>query len=344
MSRDEAVTIAPPRLAICPDCGTEAAPRQLYCPACHALIYRDRLLELAAQADAAETAGYLRQAIALWRSALALLPRESGQYQSILERVDQLSRRIERGEGTEPPPEAASPGEKRGWGKRAAAGAGTAGAFLLKFKTLLLGLAKMSTLLSMLASFGVYWSFWGWKFALGFVLCIYVHEMGHIERIRRYGIPASAPMFIPGFGALISLRSSHLTPREDNRIGLAGPLWGMAATFFCFALYAFTRNPLYGALSYTSALINIFNLLPFWTLDGARGLHSMSRNQRWMLVAAFAFAWFVSREGLFLIIAAFTVWKCFEKDLPSVEDWPGFSEFLAIVAGLTFLLMMSPRA
>src|ERR1700689_2677115 len=94
--------------------------------------------------------------------------------------------------------DAAGAAKHTGW-KRSATGAGSAALLLLsKGKLLLLGLTKLSTLLSMFAFFGVYWTLYGWAFALGLVLSIYVHEMGHVSALRRYGIPATAPMFIPG--------------------------------------------------------------------------------------------------------------------------------------------------
>ena len=102
-------------------------------------------------------------------------------------------------------------------------------ALLTKGKFLLLGLTKAGTLASMFASVGLYWTQWGLWFALGLVLSIYVHEMGHVAAIRRYGIAATAPMFIPGFGALIRLKQAPVTPRENARIGLAGPVWGLGA-------------------------------------------------------------------------------------------------------------------
>ena len=70
----------------------------------------------------------------------------------------------------------------------------------------------------MLASLGVYWTLYGWPLALGLVLSIYVHEMGHVAMIRRYGSAASAPMFIPGFGAFIQLRAMNLPPVPDSRM------------------------------------------------------------------------------------------------------------------------------
>src|SRR3989454_12639768 len=81
----------------------------------------------------------------------------------------------------------------------------------------------------MLLSAGVYWAAWGWKFALGVVLSIYVHEMGHVQALQRYGIKATAPMFIPGVGAVVRLKQYPASPREDARVGLAGPLGGLGA-------------------------------------------------------------------------------------------------------------------
>src|SRR5204862_5456159 len=100
---------------------------------------------------------------------------------------------------------------------------------LTKGKFLLLGLTKLPTLLSMLAWIGVYWSLWGWRFALGMGVSIYIHEMGHVWMLRRFGIRATAPMFIPGFGALVRLQQHPTTVVADARIGLAGPVWALGA-------------------------------------------------------------------------------------------------------------------
>jgi len=81
----------------------------------------------------------------------------------------------------------------------------------------------------LLLSASLYWTIWGWKFALGVVLSIYIHEMGHVQALQRYGIKATAPMFIPGLGAVIRLKQYPADAREDARVGLAGPLWGLGA-------------------------------------------------------------------------------------------------------------------
>src|ERR1041384_8605477 len=87
---------------------------------------------------------------------------------------------------------------------------GLLGVILAKFKFLLLGLFKLKTLFSMLVFFGFSWDRWGWPYALGIVLSIYIHEMGHVAALKHYGIEASAPVFIPFVGALIRVKQ-HIT-------------------------------------------------------------------------------------------------------------------------------------
>jgi Zn-dependent protease len=180
---------------------------------------------------------------------------------------------------------------------------------LTKGKLLLLGLTKAGTLLSMLLSLGVYWAAWGWKFALGVVVSIYIHEMGHVAQLERFGIKASAPMFIPGFGAFVRLKEHPATPAEDASVGLAGPLWGLGAALAAYAVFLATATSIWAAIAQWSARINLFNLLPVWQLDGSRGFHALSRGQRFLVVAAIGVAWFVTHEGmlgLLLIVAGFT--------------------------------------
>src|SRR5207244_8518739 len=197
-------------------------------PSCHRLVHADQLKRLAADAQRATQAGDPSGALTAWRRALDLLPPDSTQHQVISARMGDLSRTVDR------QPAAAKPSSP--WGK-GAAGLGAVGTLLFKLKfalvfvltkakLLLLGLTKAGTLFSMLLSAGVYWTIWGWKFAFGFVVSIYIHEMGHVQALTRYGIKATAPMFIPGVGAFIRLKQYPTDRREDARVGLAGPIWG----------------------------------------------------------------------------------------------------------------------
>jgi Zn-dependent protease len=110
------------------------------------------------------------------------------------------------------------------------------------------------------------------------VLFIYIHEMGHVIALRSYGLPASAPMFIPGLGAFIRLRTLNITPIQDARIGLAGPFYGLGAALLSLALFLATGRPIFAVIAHFGATINLFNLIPVWHLDGSRGFRSLTQS------------------------------------------------------------------
>ena len=127
--------------------------------------------------------------------------------------------------------------------------------------------------------------------------------MGHVQALQRYGIKATAPMFIPGFGAVIRLKQYPADAREDARVGLAGPLWGLGAALAAYAVYRATGVGVWGAIAHMGALVNLFNLVPVWQLDGARGFRALTRPQRWIAVAVIAVLWSVTSEGLLVLLA-----------------------------------------
>src|SRR5215210_964813 len=111
------------------------------------------------------------------------------------------------------------------------------GALLAKFKFLLLALTKIklfTTSATMLVSVGAYALLWGWRFAVGFVVLLFIHEMGHVFEARRQGLPVSAPMFIPFLGAMITMREMPENAWREAQIALAGPIVGSigAAVFW----------------------------------------------------------------------------------------------------------------
>jgi Zn-dependent protease len=296
----------------CPDCATEWGSGLLACPGCQRLVHGDALRTLAEQAESAARAGNAPSSLASWRRALELLPAGSRQHALLTEKVVALSREVEQAGPSSSEPVAGS-GRAR-W----AGSLGVVGVLLWKFKVLavlvlskakllLLGLTKLPTLLSALASFGVYWTVWGWRFALGLIATMYVHEMGHVFALRRYGIRATAPMFVPGLGAFVRMEQYPVSPREDARVGLAGPMWGLFAAGAAWAGALATGWPSWAAVARTAAWLNLFNLLPLASLDGGRGFRSLSRGQRWLLVGCLALAWGISHEailGLLCIVAA----------------------------------------
>ncbi len=211
---------------------------------------------------------------------------------------------------------------------------------LTKAKFLLLGLTKASTFLSMFLSMGVYWAAFGWKFALGLVLSIYVHEMGHVASLLRYGVKASPPLFVPGLGAMVRLRQSFTSPREDARVGLAGPLWGLGAAVFCYAVFLATQWPIWAAIARLGAWINLFNLLPLWQLDGGRAFRALTRSQRWLATAAIAAAWSATAEGLLILLLLVAAVRT-ATDTPAKEpDRIALIQYVALVAALSALTLI----
>ena len=335
----------------CRGCGTEIAGTLLSCPSCGWLVYAGELKRLA---DTARSATTRADALAAWRNALALLPPDTRQAQAIVAEMDRISRAPEAPVSTAPvgttavvPADASQKPRRTG----ILAGAGVVAALLAKFKFvivfaltklkfLLLGLSKAGTLFSMLLSFAVYWNLWGWKFAAGFIGSIYIHEMGHVAMLRSYGIPASAPMFIPGVGAVVRLRMPIPTAVEDARIGLAGPIWGLGAALAAWGLSAAFQSPMMGAIARTGAWINLFNLIPVWQLDGSRGFRALSRVQRWIAVGVLAAAYFLTFEGLLLILTVVAGVRAMGRDADPQGDLRTLLEFSLLIGSLSALTLV----
>lgn len=326
----------------CEGCGSELAPRLLTCPSCRKLVHGARLKQLAADAEVASSRGAPAEALVLWREALELLPPGTGQHAQVTARVTALSQEVDARGLSVPIAEAE---RKRSGMPKVLAGMGAVGLTLWKFKfvlalllgkgkLLLLGLTQASTLFSMLLALGVYWTAWGWRFALGLVACIYVHEMGHVASLRRFGMKASAPMFIPGLGAFVRLKQSPVDGREDARVGLAGPIWGSAAAVVVLVAALVTGWKALGAIAHAAAWLNLFNLLPLWSLDGGRGFRALARKQRWMAAAVLGATWFLTGENLFLLIGLAAVFQASMASAPEEGDARTLVEYSALVAGL----------
>ena len=115
---------------------------------------------------------------------------------------------------------------------------------------------------SIFIAIGAYALIWGWRFAVGFVALIFIHEMGHFIEARRHGLNASWPTFIPFLGAYVTIRGDGLNPWTNAQISLAGPIvGGVGATIF-WAIGEHTNSQLLQALGYAGFMINLFNLLP----------------------------------------------------------------------------------
>lgn len=327
------ISTAPARVTTCAECGTELPPNALACPACRAFVHAETLKGLAAEAERRTGAGELAAACEAWRNALALLPRGSKQAVVIEAKVAELHSRL----ATAPAPSAPKAPDGRPWYKRGLAGLAALFLMLLgKLKFLLLGLTKASTFFSMFAFMGVYWTMYGWALAVGFALSIYVHEMGHVATIKRLGLDAGTPMFIPGIGALIRLRQHVSDPVVDARIGLAGPVWGLGAGLVSYGAYLVTGSGVWGALAALTGFINLFNLMPVWQLDGARGFHALSTMQRWLIVAVVAAAYAATEQKMLIFVGLVALIRAVQRT-PVPGDRRAFVTFMLLVVALAWL-------
>jgi Zn-dependent protease len=322
----------------CAGCGARLPAGALACGACAKLVHSDELERLASEAREAESKGDASSALAAWRGALELLPPATRQRAAVESRIVELSSKV----GKSSPPS-----KVPAW----LAGLGAAGLALwkLKFvlgflatkgKLLLAGLTKGKTLLSMLVSLGVYWQMWGWPFAAGLIASLYVHEMGHVAALRRFGVRASAPMFVPGLGAYVRLEQKLATPREEARVGIAGPWWGLGAALAAFGVHVATGSAMFAAIARAGAWLNLFNLLPLGPLDGGRALSSLDRRQRWACVLAIAVAWFATHEALLVLLLGAAAYRAWKSDREVEPDGAGLAHYVVVLAGHSALLLL----
>jgi len=306
----------------------------LVCPSCSALVYRERLEDLAARASRATTEGDRATARALWEQARTLVPPQSEQYRQIGDRLAALADEV-------PGLPSASPTDhsNSSWWKKSAAAAATIGFLLIgKLKFLLLGLTKLSTFASMFGFIAVYWSIHGWPLAVGLAGSIYIHEMGHVAMLRRLGIQAGAPMFIPGVGAFVMLKEHVSDPIADARIGLAGPVWGLGAAVASWLTYLATGAPIWLAITELTGFLNLFNLIPIWQLDGSRGFHALSRQERWIVIAVICIALWLTGVGVLWLVAGVALFRTLRDDAG-----PGHQPTLLTFAGLVLALSWFAR-
>jgi Zn-dependent protease len=129
---------------------------------------------------------------------------------------------------------------------------------------------------SMLVSVWAYAFIFGWKFAVGFVLCIFVHEMGHVLFAWQQGLPVSAPISIPYMGAMIMLKQVPKDSWMDAVIGIGGPIFGTLAGLACWGIFALTGSYLFLGLAFVAFFMNLFNMTPIYPLDGGRIVSAIS--------------------------------------------------------------------
>lgn len=324
-------------------------PGGLACDACHSLVHTERLDQLAKDARALEMRGLLRQARELWVECLPLLPANSKQTEWVHTRLKALDDAMAQAEAAArgeviTPPKVEKPTPK--WVKKLGP-FGPLALLLLKLKTVFFALLKFKFLFSIVAYAALYVGLFGWRFGIGFTICVLIHEMGHYIDVRRRGLPAEMPVFLPGLGAYVKWRAMKVSLRTMAQVSLAGPLAGWIAAAVCFLIYSYTQDPLWAALARIGAILNVLNLMPVWFFDGGIAGYALDAMQRAALLMACLWLWYYTRDGFFLLVAAGFVWRLYtavrkNSDAPAMGDWIVWSYYTALLVALGVLFQAVP--
>jgi Zn-dependent protease len=314
----------------CKTCGRELASTELACVQCHTLAFSEELTILSARANHLEEQGEFGSALEEWRKSLPMIPAQSTQADWVREHIRKL-------ELSAP---SSDPKPKNNWAKKLGPLAPIA-VFVAKAKWIFT-LFKFKFLLSFGAFFLLYWRIWGWKFGAGFAVLILIHEMGHYIDIRRRGLPADMPVFLPGFGAYVRWQALGVSLETRAEVSLAGPLAGLFAGVACLLIWWKTGDPIFAALTRAGVWLNLMNLIPVWVLDGGNAANALDRNGRWILLGSAVFLAFVFQEGVFLFIAGGFVWRLFTKDLPAVSSPRTVALFVSVMGLLGVVLRTVP--
>lgn len=328
---DRTSAITPQVVSNCPRCRYELAAGALVCDQCNALVHSEQLTQLSAKAKFLEEQGDLLQARDTWLSALPLLPPNAKQ----ADWIQQHARDLQNDSARVPVPK-----QENQWARKLGPLAPVA-VILAKSKGLL-ALFKLNFLLSLAGFIAVYWSLWGAKFGVGFAVLILIHEMGHFIDIRRRGLPADMPVFLPGLGAYVRWRALGVTQETRAAVSLAGPLAGLLSAAACAVIYFKTGVPLWAGLARAGAWLNVMNLIPIWVLDGGQAASALSKSERLILLTASLALWLLLRENVFFLVALGALWRSFSKDLPEHSSPRTLTYFLVVIIGLGFVMRLMP--
>ena len=206
----------------------------------------------------------------------------------------------------------------------------------------LLALFKLKFILSLGVFIAFYWSLYGARFGVGFAILILVHEMGHFIEIKRRGLPAEMPVFLPGLGAYVRWAALGVSVQTRSLISLAGPMAGLIGAAACTLLWMSTGNAFWSGLASLSGMLNVLNLIPIWVLDGGQAIAALDRNERLMLAAVAVILAAYFGQPLFLLVAAGAGYRAFTKDLPAAPSPFATVYYLLIMAALGYVIHMAP--
>jgi Zn-dependent protease len=178
---------------------------------------------------------------------------------------------------------------------------------MLKLLALLISSAKFAKLATtagtMLISVVVYAWVFGWVYAVGFVMLLLAHELGHYVAARRRGLDVGAPTFIPFFGAWIQLKDLPHDAETEAYVGLGGPLLGTVAALVVYLLADASESRIWLAVAYSGFVINLFNLIPMAPFDGGR-ITAVLGPRIWFLGVPILLALFLYLPSPMLLLVA----------------------------------------
>ena len=241
----------------------------------------------------------------------------------------------------------------RGVGRRIWAPVAAIGAFLAKFGAILFKLKFFTVAGTMLVSVGAYALLGGWWFGIGLVILIFIHEMGHVLELRRQGVPASAPLFIPFMGAVVGMKQMPHNAWREAQVALAGPVLGTLGAAAVWAYGEWTDSRFWIAMAFVGFFINLFNLLPIVPLDGGRAVAAL-HPAIWAVGLAGLVALAIYKPSpilpIIIIFGAMELWRRWQtRNLPEfldyykIEWWQRATVFVVYV-GLAVLLVLGMHA
>ncbi len=218
------------------------------------------------------------------------------------------------------------------------------GLLIFKAKTAILALFKLKLFVtagSMLVSIAAYAWIWGWRFAVGFVLLIFIHELGHVLELRRQGVPASAPLFIPFLGAVVGMKQLPNDVWKEAQVALAGPILGSLAAAGVWAAGEALDSQLLIALAFTGFFINLFNLIPVSPLDGGRAAAAL-HPALWAVGLVLLLGLTLVRPNpiliLVLIVGGIEVWRRWSgRNDPEAAAYYAIEPWQRAVVGVTYV-------
>lgn len=270
------------------------------CEHCKALVHAEEMESRAAQARGFEGRREYQQAHQQWLSILPLLPAESKQAEWIREHL----RELESAAANAYRPQQQT--QKSRWAKRLAP-LGPLAVVLAKAKTFIFAIFKLKFLFSFAAFIGIYWAAWGSRFGIGFAVLILIHELGHFFEIKRRGLPADMPVFLPGLGAYVRWQAMGVSQETRAAISLAGPAAGFLSAAVCGLIGLKLGDPIWLALARTGAWLNLLNLIPVWVLDGAGAMVPLNWMEKLVVMMVSAGLGYATNEGVFYFVAAGTM-------------------------------------